>query len=94
MSRTRGVVIGAIGPAKVKTGFQWTWVGIAFFWFGAATLAAQERWTSPAWRVFTWFNGIAGALTMTAAVALTIWSMWLYLRRYGGVFGGRMRTEP
>jgi phosphatidylglycerophosphate synthase len=90
----RGVVIGAIGPAKVKTGFQWTWVGIAFFWFGAATLAAQERWTSPAWRVFAWFNGIAGALTMTAAVALTIWSMWLYLRRYGGVFGGRMRTEP
>jgi phosphatidylglycerophosphate synthase len=88
----RGVVIGAIGPAKVKTGFQWTWVGTAFFWFGAATLAAQERWTSAAWRAFAWFNGIAGTLTMTAAVALTIWSMWLYLRRYGGVFGGRTRN--
>ena len=82
----RGVVIGAIGPAKVKTGFQWTWVGIAFFWFGAATLAAQERWTSPAWRLFAWFNGIAGVLTMAVAVALTVWSMWLYLRRYGTVF--------
>ncbi len=84
----RGVVIAAIGPAKVKTGFQWTWVGIAFFWFGAATLAAQERWTSVAWRAFAWFNGLAGVLTMTVAVALTLWSMWLYLRRYSGVFRG------
>jgi phosphatidylglycerophosphate synthase len=84
----RGVVIGAIGPAKVKTGFQWTWVGIAFFWFGAATLAAQERWASLAWRAFAWVNGLAGVLTMTVAVALTLWSMWLYLRRYSGVFRG------
>ena len=82
----RGVVIGAIGPAKVKTGFQWTWVGIAFFWFGAATLAAEEAWTSQAWRVFAWFNGLAGVLTMAVAVALTVWSMVLYLRRYSGIF--------
>ena len=82
----RGVVIGAIGPAKVKTGFQWTWVGIAFFWFGAATLAAEERWTSVAWRAYAYFNGLAGVVTMTVAVALTVWSMWLYVRRYGSVF--------
>jgi CDP-diacylglycerol--glycerol-3-phosphate 3-phosphatidyltransferase len=82
----RGVVIGAIGPAKVKTGFQWTWVGIAFFWFGAATLAAEQRWTSLAWRVFAYFNGLAGVVTMTVAVALTVWSMVLYIRRYGSVF--------
>jgi phosphatidylglycerophosphate synthase len=82
----RGVVIGAIGPAKVKTGFQWTWVGIAFFWFGAATLAAEQRWTSLAWRAFAQFNGLAGVATMMVAVALTLWSMWLYVRRYGGVF--------
>ena len=82
----RGVVIGAIGPAKVKTGFQWTWVGIAFFWFGAATLAAEERWTSGAWRAYAYFNGLAGVVTMMVAVALTVWSMWLYIRRYGSVF--------
>ena len=82
----RDVVIAAIGPAKVKTGFQWTWVGIAFFWFGAATLAAEERWTSTAWRVYAYFNGLAGVTTMMVAVALTLWSMWLYLRRYWGVF--------
>ena len=82
----RGVVIGAIGPAKVKTGFQWTWVGIAFFWFSAATLAAEEHWTSLPWRLFAWFNGLAGVLTMMVAVVLTVWSMVLYLRRYSGVF--------
>ena len=90
----RGVVIGAIGPAKVKTGFQWTWVGTAFFWFAAATLAAHERLTSLPWRLFAWFNGLAGVLTMTVAVALTVWSMVLYLRRYGGLFRGpAMRKE-
>jgi CDP-diacylglycerol--glycerol-3-phosphate 3-phosphatidyltransferase len=84
----RGVVIGAIGPAKVKTGFQWTWVGIAFFWFGAATVAAEYRWTSVPWRVFAYFNGLAGVATMMIAVVLTLWSMGLYVRRYGGVFRG------
>lgn len=82
----RGIVIGAIGPAKVKTGFQWTWVGIAFFWFGAATLAAEQEWTSIAWRIFAYFNGLAGVVTMTAAVGLTLWSMLLYVRRYGAVW--------
>jgi CDP-diacylglycerol---glycerol-3-phosphate 3-phosphatidyltransferase len=84
----RGIVIGAIGPAKVKTGFQWTWVGIAFFWFGAATLAAEQAWTSTAWRVYAYFNGLAGVLTMAVAVGLTLWSMVLYVRRYGAVFRG------
>ena len=82
----RGIVIGAIGPAKVKTGFQWTWVGIAFFWFGAATLAAERGWTSSAWRIFAYFNGLAGVVTMTVAVGLTLWSMLLYVRRYGAVW--------
>ena len=82
----RGVVIAAIGPAKVKTGFQWTWVGIAYFWFAAATLAAAERWTSVAWRAFAYFAGLAGVVTMLVAVVLTLWSMWLYVRRYGSVF--------
>jgi hypothetical protein len=36
--------------------------------------------------MFAWFNGMAGVLTMTVAVALTVSSMVLYLRRYGGVF--------
>ena len=85
----RGTVIAAIGPAKWKTGFQSTWVGAAFFWFFAATLAADQRWTSGAWRAFAHFNALVVVVTMVAAVALTVWTMWLYVSRYGSIFTGR-----
>ena len=82
----RGLVIAAIGPAKWKTGFQFTWQGAAYFWFFAATLAAREGWAhQTAWRAFAWFNGIVGVVTMVAAFVLTLYSLWLYLRRYGRV---------
>ena len=83
---SRGVVISAIGPAKWKTGFQATWVGTAYFWFFAATLAERAGWEGrPAWRAFAHFNGVVGAVTMAAAVALTLYSLGLYGRRYGGM---------
>ena len=80
----RGLVISAIGPAKWKTTFQSIWVGAAYFWFFAATLAQREGWldTTP-WRVFAHINGLVGVIAMTGAVALTLWSLWLYLQRYG-----------
>lgn len=81
----RGVVIGAIGPAKWKTGFQCTWVGSAYFWFFASTLASRRDWTNGAWTGFAYFNGIVGSVTMIAAVFLTLYSLLLYLRRYGSL---------
>jgi phosphatidylglycerophosphate synthase len=89
----RGLVIAAIGPAKWKTGFQATWVGTAYFWFFAATLAERAGWeASPLWRAFAHFNGVVGVVTMAGAVALTLYSLWLYLRRYGGVLRGGAPT--
>ena len=83
----RGVVIGAIGPAKWKTGMQLVWQGSAYFWFFAATLAAAQGWEgNRLWRAFADFNGIVGVTTMWVAVGLTLYSLWLYLRRYSGVF--------
>jgi phosphatidylglycerophosphate synthase len=85
----RGVVIAAIGPAKWKTTFQWIWVGAAYFWFFAATLAAQRGWAVLApWQAFANFNGVVGVLAMVGAVALTIYSLALYLRSYARVFTG------
>ena len=81
----KGVVISAIGPAKWKTGFQCTWVGAAFFWFFAATVAAQRGWSNAAWNAFANFNGIVGVVTMAGALFLTVYSLWLYMRRYGYV---------
>jgi CDP-diacylglycerol--glycerol-3-phosphate 3-phosphatidyltransferase len=82
-----GVVIGAIGPAKWKTGMQLVWQGAAYFWFFAATLAASQGWEEdPLWRTFANFNGIVGVVTMAIALVLTVYSLWLYMRRYGGLF--------
>ena len=86
----RGTVIAAIGPAKWKTVFQQIWVGCAYFWFFAATLAARhDWWGTTAWEVFARFNGSCGALAMVGAVGLTLWSLVLYFHRYGGVLWGR-----
>ncbi len=80
----RGIIIAAIGPAKWKTGFQSVWVGAAYVWFSALTLARAQGWGPlPAWRAFAAFNGIVGTVSMCAAVAMTVWSLWLYAREYG-----------
>jgi CDP-diacylglycerol---glycerol-3-phosphate 3-phosphatidyltransferase len=82
----RGVVISAIGPAKWKTAFQSLWVGSAYFWFFASTLAVTQGWSSAQWRAFAYFNGIVGTLAMIASVFLTLYSLALYLKRYSGAF--------
>ena len=85
----RGVVIAAIGPAKWKTGCQWLWVGAAFFWFFAATLAASRGWEgSSAWSAFAGFNGLVGVSAMVGSLALTLYSLALYVRHYGRIFTG------
>lgn len=83
----RGHIISAISAAKWKTGMQSVWVGAAFFWFGARTWALQAGVeSSDAWHWFALFNGTVGAVTMLAAVALTLYSLWVYLRQYARVF--------
>lgn len=79
----RGIVIAALGPAKLKTTFQMIWVGAALFWFMASTAAMEHGWRGDAWNAFALFNGIVGTISMAGAIALTIYSMGLYVRRYG-----------
>ncbi len=81
----RGLVIAAIGPAKWKTTFQSVWMGAAYFWFFACTLAEHRQWLDDrSWLAFAWFNGVVGVVSMIGAVVLTVYSLWLYLQRYGG----------
>jgi phosphatidylglycerophosphate synthase len=84
----RGVVIAAINSAKWKTGFHFIWIGAAYFWFLAATIAHERQWSGAAWRRFELFTGIVGVASMSIAVALTVYSLVIYLRRYGGLFVG------
>lgn len=82
----RGVVIAAIGPAKLKTTFQLVWQGAAYLWFFIATAALARGWQGGAWRAIALFVGTAGTVMMTVAVVLTLYSLWLYVSRYGRVF--------
>lgn len=82
----RGVIIAAIGPAKWKTAFQMIWIGAAYAWFAAATLASDERWNGQGWRLVAHLFAFVGLSSMFIAVTLTLTSLWLYVRRYGHVF--------
>jgi CDP-diacylglycerol--glycerol-3-phosphate 3-phosphatidyltransferase len=86
-AKRRGVVIAAIGAAKWKTAFQLVWQGSAYGWFCGATLAATKGWTNDdRWHAWAQFNGSVGAITMIAAILLTLYSLALYLRSFGSVF--------
>jgi len=86
----RGVVIEAIWPAKWKTAIQLIWTGAAYTWFAVATMAKERGWNGPFWRDFGMFNGIVAVSMMFIAVALSLYSLYLYLRKYGYLF----RTKP
>lgn len=85
LAARRGVVISAIGPAKWKTAIQLFWQGSAFFWFWIATLAANRAWSGAPWNAFTLFVGLVGSAAMAIAVILTVYSLALYVSRYGRV---------
>ena len=93
IAKRRGVVISAIGPAKWKTTFQSIWVGAAYCWFFAATLARENGWNGNWWAAFAQFNGAVVALSMVGAVALTLWSLGLYVQRYGNVIATPARSH-
>jgi CDP-diacylglycerol--glycerol-3-phosphate 3-phosphatidyltransferase len=87
MAQTRGVVIAANSPAKLKTVMQYIWVGAAYFWFGVQTLSARTGWAGQnVWDFFQPIVGAIGVVTMWLAVGLTIASFAIYLRRYGAIF--------
>lgn len=86
----RGVVIAAIWPAKWKTGIQLVWSGAAYFWFWLATLMLERGWTGPVSRTIGNTLGTLGALAMLVAIALTLYSLFIYMRDYGYL----LRTSP
>ena len=82
----RGVVIAAIWPAKWKTAIQLIWSGAAYFWFFLASLMVERGWTGPISRTIGQTLGSIGALSMLLALALTLYSLFIYMRDYGFVF--------
>ena len=86
-ARRRGVVIAAIWPAKWKTLVTGFWQGAAYCWFWLATLAVERQWAPG---THEWANlavGSIGATCMAVGVGLTLYSLVLYMRRYGKILG-------
>ena len=83
LAHRRGTVITAIFAAKLKTTFQLIWVGAAFFWFFVATVDRLDVRDRAGWDFLANFAGIVGVISMVASVALTVYSMGIYLWRYG-----------
>jgi CDP-diacylglycerol---glycerol-3-phosphate 3-phosphatidyltransferase len=93
LAKRRGVVISAIGPAKWKTTFQSIWIGAAYCWFFTATLARERGWGGNWWTAYANFNGAVMVICMVAAVFLTLWSLALYVQRYGSVIAAPTRSH-
>jgi phosphatidylglycerophosphate synthase len=81
----RGVIIDAIASAKWKTVMLSIWIGAAYFWFFAATLAHSRGWSGAAWTVVADVIGIVGLTTMVGGVTLALYSFGVYVRRYGNI---------
>ena len=82
----RGVIIEAIWPAKWKTGVQQVWSGAAYCWFWIATLSAGRT----GWEWLGLTLGSIGVASMLLAIALTLYSLYIYMRDYGHL----LRTPP
>jgi CDP-diacylglycerol---glycerol-3-phosphate 3-phosphatidyltransferase len=82
----RGVIISAIWPAKWKTTIQLIWSGAAYCWFFLATLMTLRGWTGPVSRNIGMTLGTIGAVSMLLALALTLYSLYIYMRDYGYLF--------
>jgi phosphatidylglycerophosphate synthase len=85
MAARRGTVIAAIFAAKLKTAFQLVWIGAAFFWFFVATVDRLDVRDRVGWDFLANLAGVVGAVSMIASVALTLYSMAIYIARYGRV---------
>jgi CDP-diacylglycerol--glycerol-3-phosphate 3-phosphatidyltransferase len=86
----RGVIIAAIWPAKWKTGVTAVWQGAAYFWFWLTTWAAERNLPASEYQPWSEALGLIGAAAMALAVALTLYSLFLYVRDYGKVLGTRV----
>ena len=83
LAHRRGTAIAAIYAAKLKTTFQLIWIGAAYFWFFVATVDRVDVRDRAGWDFAANFAGTVGSIAMVASVALTVYSMAVYISRYG-----------
>ncbi len=86
----RGVVIAAGPSGKRKAMFQMFFIGGLLLWYPLAAIAEEREWPGiPAWDVFSMLLQGWVAITLLAAIVLTVYSMLDYLWSYRKVVGVR-----
>jgi CDP-diacylglycerol---glycerol-3-phosphate 3-phosphatidyltransferase len=93
------VVLVVLGREAFMTGFReiakrrGVVISAAYCWFFTATLERERGWGGNWWSAYAYFNGAVVALSMIGAVALTLWSLGLYVQRYGSVIAAPTRSH-
>lgn len=80
-----GTVVQASRAGKYKAVLQNVFVGATILWFAVRTAAAERGWDGAGWEAWMAFHGWFVAVALTVALALTVYSMVLYLRAFGRV---------
>lgn len=75
----RGVVIAAGSAGKYKAVFQNIFSGSVLCWYALADAAASRGWSGEVWRGWTVFHGTVIVIALVVAIALTVYSMVVYL---------------
>ncbi|MGH7501895.1 MAG: CDP-diacylglycerol--glycerol-3-phosphate 3-phosphatidyltransferase [Longimicrobiales bacterium] len=75
----RGTVIPAGKAGKMKALFQNIFIGTTILWFALRTAAVANGWAGGFWSFWTFFHGAVLLITLAIALALTVWSMVVYL---------------
>lgn len=84
----RGSVVAASRAGKYKAFSQNLFVGATILWLALQTGAADGGWSGRFWAGWQWFHGWFVAVTLSVALLLTIYSLVLYLRRFGSLLAG------
>jgi hypothetical protein len=62
---------------------QLVWVGAAYFWFFVGTVDVVDVRARSGWGFLENLAGVVGTVTMIASVFLTLYTLGIYVVRYG-----------
>jgi CDP-diacylglycerol--glycerol-3-phosphate 3-phosphatidyltransferase len=79
MAARRGLILPAQQVGKYKAFSQNFFVGTALLWHALHTRAADAGWTGSVWESWRGLHGVVLFASLTIAIGLTVWSLWVYL---------------
>jgi CDP-diacylglycerol--glycerol-3-phosphate 3-phosphatidyltransferase len=81
-------VIPAVGAGKAKALVQNIFIGATIAWFAWKDALAAHRWAGWFRNFWDEFHGAVVAVTLAGAVMLTVYSLIVYIHRYGKYLKG------